>query len=121
MPPSCLRCSAADTTFRRRTPSREHSETGRVRFQPSKEPARCLDRLKRRLPSAFFALLLFVDSIAWCWPIFNELRSAVLVSPAEASSPPHISRCQRLNRCRGKTDSEIGKLEPFRSSTYAPS
>jgi hypothetical protein len=77
--------------------------------------------LKRKLPSAFSAILLFVGSIGWCWPVFNELRSPVLVSPAEASIHPHISRCQRLNRCRGKADSEIGKLDPFRSSTYAPS
>ena len=77
--------------------------------------------LKRKLPSAFSAILLFVGSIGWCWPVFDELRSPVLVSPAEASIQPHISRCQRLNRCRGKADSEIGKLDPFRSSTYAPS
>jgi hypothetical protein len=63
---------------------------------------------------------LFVGSIGWCWPVFNELQSPVLISPAEASIHPHISRCQRLNRCRGKTDSEIGKLDPFRRSTYAP-
>ena len=55
--------------------------------------------LKRKLPSAFSAILLFVGSIGWCWPVFNELRSPV----------------------RGKADSEIGKLDPFRSSTYAPS
>jgi hypothetical protein len=29
--------------------------------------------------------------------------------------------CQRFNRCRGKADSEIGKLDPFDSSIYAPS
>jgi hypothetical protein len=44
-----------------------------------------------------------------------------LVSPAEASIHPHIPHCQRLNRCRGKADSEIGKLDAFSSSTYAPS
>ena len=71
--------------------------------------------------SAFAAILLFVGSVGWCWPVFSELRSPVLVSPAEASIHRHISHCQRLNRCRGKADSEIGKLDPFRSSTYAPS
>jgi hypothetical protein len=120
---------AAYTTFHRRlknadlgpAPSRRHFETGRVRFQPSKKPARGLDGLKRKVPSAFFAILLFVGSVGWCWPVFSELRSAVLVSPAEASIHPHVSHCQRLNRCRGKADSEIGKLDPFSSSTYAPS
>jgi hypothetical protein len=120
---------AADTTFHRRlkntdlgaAPSRRHFETGRVRLQPSKKPARCLDGLKQKVPSLFSAILLFVGSVGWCWPVFSELRSAVLVSPAEASIRPHISHCQRLNRCRGKADSEIGKLDPFSSSTYAPS
>ena len=120
---------AADTTFHRRlkntdlgaAPSRRHFETGRVRLQPSKKPARCLDGLKQKVPSLFSAILLFVGSVGWCWPIFSELRSAVLVSPAEASIQPHISHCQRLNRCRGKANSEIGKLDPFSSSTYAPS
>ena len=119
----------ADTTFRRQlkntdlgaAPSRRHFETGRVRLQPSKKPARCLDGLKQKVPSLFSAILLFVGSVGWCWPVFSELRSAVLVSPAEASIQPHISHCQRLNRCRGKADSEIGKLDPFSSSTYAPS
>ena len=119
----------ADTTFRRQlkntdlgaAPSRRHFETGRVRLQPSKKPVRCLDGLKRKVPSLFSAILLFVGSVGWCWPVFSELRSAVLVSPAEASIRPHISHCQRLNRCRGKADSEIGKLDPFSSSTYAPS
>ena len=106
--PPRLRRTAADTTFRRL----ENTPLG---VTPSRSG------LKRKLPSAFSAILLFVGSIGWCWPVFNELRSPVLVSPAEASIHPHISRCQRLNRCRGKADSEIGKLDPFRSSTYVPS
>ena len=106
--PPRLRRTAADTTFRRL----ENTPLG---VTPSRSG------LKRKLPSAFSAILLFVGSIGWCWPVFNELRSPVLVSPAEASIHPHISRCQRLNWCRGKADSEIGKLDPFRSSTYAPS
>ena len=121
VPPPHPRYSAAATTFRRRlkntsqriTPSGSHFEAGR--------PARCLDGLQGKLPSTFSAILLFVGSIGWCWPVFNELRSPVLVSPAEASIHPNISRCQRLNRCRGKADSEVGKPDPFRSSTYAPS
>ena len=129
VPPTPAHYFAADTTFRRRlkntdlgaAPSRSHFETGRVRFQPSKKTVRCPDGLKRKLPPAFSAILLFVGSVGWCWPVFSELRSAVLVSPAEASIHPHISHCQRLNRCRGKASSEIGKLDPFSSSAYAPS
>ena len=129
VPPPRLRCSAADRTCRWRPentsqriiPPRSHFEAGRVLYQSSKVPARCLDGLKHKLPSAFSAILLFVGSIGWCWPVFNDLRSPVLVSPAEASIHPHIPRCQRLNRCRGKADSEVGKPDPFRSSTYAPS
>jgi hypothetical protein len=129
VPPPYLHCSAADTTFRPRlenisrrvTPSRSPFEAGRVLRQSSKEPARFIDDLKRKLPSSIWMILLFVGSIGWCWPVLNELRSAVLVSPAEASIHPHTPRCQRLNRCRGKTVSEIGKLDPFRGSNYAPS
>ncbi len=129
VPPTPAHYFAADTTFQRRlkyadlgaAPSRRHFETGRVRFQPSKKPVRCLDGLKRKLPSAFSAILLFVGSVGWCWPVFSELRSAALASPAEASIHPRASHYQRLNRWRGKADSEIGKLDRFSSSTYAPS
>ena len=129
MPPTPAHYFAADTTFRRRlenidlgaAPSRSHFETGLVRFQPSKKTVRCPDGLKRKLPPAFSAILLFVGSVGWCWPALSELRSAVLVSPTEASIHPDISHCQRLNRCRGKASSKIGKLDPFSSSAYAPS
>ena len=110
VPPAGACCFAANSTRRLKNtdlgaaPSRSHFEAGRVRFQPGKKPARCLDGLKRKLPSAFSAILLFVGSVGWCWPVFSELRSAVLVSPAEASIHRHISHCQRLNRCRGKAD-----------------
>jgi hypothetical protein len=66
-------------------------------------------------------ILLLVGSVGWCWPVLSELRSLILVSPAAASIHPHVSYCQRFNRCRGKADSEIGKLNPFDSSIYAPS
>jgi hypothetical protein len=129
VPPTPAHYFAADTTFRRRlkntdlgaAPSRSHFETGRVRFQLRKKSVRCPDGLQRKLPPTFSAILLFVGSVGWCWPVFSELRSAVLVSSAEASIHPHISHCQRLNRCRGKAGSEIGKLDPFSSSAYAPS
>ena len=129
VPPPRLRCSAADRTCRWRPkntsqriiPPRSYFEAGRVLFQSSKKPARCPEGLKHKLPSAFSAILLFVGSIGWCWLVFNDLRSPVLVPPAEASIHPYIPRCQRLNRCRGKADSEVGKPDPFRSSTYAPS
>ena len=112
----------ADQFFCRRAASVETPAA--VRFQSSKKPARCLidirDGLKRKL-FRMSAILLFVGSVGWCWPVLSELRSLISVSPAAASIHPHVSYCQRLNRCRGKADSEIGKLDPFSSSTYAPS
>jgi hypothetical protein len=44
-----------------------------------------------------------------------------LVSSAEASIDPPVSRCQRFSRCRGKAEVEIVKLDPFSSATYTPS
>jgi hypothetical protein len=67
------------------------------------------------------SILLFISSLGWCWPVRGELRLLISVSPAVASIHPHGSYCQRLNRCRGKADSEIGKLDPFNSSIYGPS
>ena len=67
------------------------------------------------------AILLFVGSAGWCWPVLGELRSLILVSPAAASIHRHVSLLPAFNRCRGKADSEIGKLDPFDSSIYAPS
>ena len=91
-------------------------------FSQVKKRCGAPDGLKRKLPPAFSAILLFVGSVGWCWPALSELRSAVLVSPTEASIHPDISHCQRLNRCRGKASSKIcGKLDPFSSSAYAPS
>jgi len=98
-------------------------EAGRVLFQSSKKPGGRIDirdGLQRKL-LRMSAILLFVGSVGWCWPVLSELRSLILVSPAAASIHPRISYCQRFNRCRGKADSEIGKLDPFSSSTYAPS
>ena len=109
---------------RRFSASRGQVEAGGVRFQSTKKLGRHLidirDGLRRKL-FGMSAILLFIGSVGWCWPVLSELRSLIAVSPAAASIHPRISYCQRFNRCRGKTDSEIGKLDPFSSSTYAPS
>ena len=109
---------------RRFSASRGQVDSGGVRFQSSKKLGRRLidirDGLQRKL-LGMSAILLFIGSVGWCWPVISELRSLIAVSPAAASIYPRISYCQRFNRCRGKTDSEIGKLDPFSSSTYAPS
>jgi hypothetical protein len=95
-----------------------------VLLPSSKKPGRhsngIRDRLERKL-LRMSTILLFVGSVGWCWPVLSELRSLISVSPAVASIHPHVSYCQRLNRCRGKADSEIGKLDPFNKSIYAPS
>jgi hypothetical protein len=83
-------------------------------------PVDIRDRLERKLPR-MSAILLFVGSAGWCWPVLGELRSLILVSPAAASIHRHVSLLPAFNRCRGKADSEIGKLDPFDSSIYAPS
>jgi hypothetical protein len=92
---------------------RSHFETPRSRFQPSKKPARRLselrDGLERRLLH-ISAILFFVGSVGWCWLVFSEFRTPILVSPAEATySAAGV----------GKADSEISKSDPFSSSTYA--
>ena len=124
------RRSTADPTFRlantnlRVAASRSDAAAARVLLQPSKKPAPCSigigDRLKRKLVR-MSTILLFISSVGWCWPVLGELRSLISVSPAVASIHPHGSYCQRLNRCRGKADSEIGKSDPFNSAIYAPS
>jgi hypothetical protein len=130
VPSACARRFIADPTFRfentnlRVAASRGRVEAVRVLFQSSKNLGRCLsdirDGLERKL-LRMSVILLFVGSLGWCWPVLSELRSLILVSPAAASIHPRVSYCQRFNRCRGKADSEIGKLDPFSSSTYAPS
>ena len=57
--PPRLRRTAADTTFRRL----ENTPLG---VTPSRSG------LKRKLPSAFSAILLFVGSIGWCWAGFQR-------------------------------------------------
>jgi hypothetical protein len=124
------RRSTADPTFPlantklRLAASRSHVAAARVLLQSSNKPARypidIRDRLERKL-LRMSTILLFVGSVGWCWPVLSELRSLISVSPAVASIHPHVSYCQRLNRCRGKADSEIGKLDPFNKSIYAPS
>ena len=101
--------------------SRSHVEGARVTSKkPARYPIDIRDRLERKL-LRMSTILLFVGSVGWCWPVLSELRSLISVSPAVASIHPHVSYCQRLNRCRGKANSEIGKLDPFNKSIYAPS
>ena len=124
------RRSTVEPTFRlantnlRVAASRSDVAATRVLPRPSKKPAQypsaIRDRLQRKL-LRMPTIVLFVCSVGWCWPVLSELRSLISVSPAAASIHPHSSYCHRLNRCRGKTDSEIGKLDPFNSAIYAPS
>ena len=83
-------------------------EIRRVHLRPAgKKPARHLGELRDRLERKLLhiaAILFFIGSVGWCWLVFSEFRSPILVSPAEALA---------------KGDTEIGKLDPFNSSTYA--
>ena len=130
VPAVCARRFAADPTFRLENTNpcvvalRGHVETGRALFQSTKNLGRRLINIRNGLERKLLRMsvvLMFVGSLGWCWPVISDLRSIILVSPAAASIHRHISDCQRLNRCRGKANSEIGKLDPFSSSTYAPS
>jgi hypothetical protein len=119
---------AANTAFRpgikktsNASPSRAYC--GRL-FQLGERVARCLVHIggmpERKLLHVSVFLCL-VGSAGMCWPLVSQLRSAVLVSSAEASIDPPISRCLRFSRCHGKAQVGIVKLDPFSNSTYAPS
>ena len=123
------RRSTADPTFRLANTnlhvaaSRSDVAAARVLLQPSKKPTNPIGiryRFERKL-LRMSTIVLFVGSVGWCLPVLSELRSLISVSPAAASIYPHGSYCQRLNRCQRKANSEIGKLDPFNSSIYAPS
>src|SRR4029077_17252548 len=130
VPAAPVRRSTVEPTFRlansklRVTASPSDVAATRFLLQSSKKPAQypsgIRDRLQRKL-LRMPTIVLFVCSVGWCWPVLSELRSLISVSPAAASIHPHGSYCHRLNRCRGKADSEIGKLDPFNSAIYAPS
>ena len=94
-------------------PPRSHFANPLSHFQPNRKPARRLsdlrDSLERRLLH-ISAILFFVGSVGWCWLVFSEFRTPILVSPAEATySAAGVA----------KADSEINKSDPFSSSTYA--
>ena len=92
---------------------RVHTEPQRNRLQPSRKPARRLSDLRDGLEQRLLhisAILFFVGSVGWCWLVFSEFRTPILVSPAEATYSAASG---------GKADYEVGKLDPFSSSTYA--
>jgi hypothetical protein len=103
------------------TPSRGYC--GRL-FRLNEGSARSLvhigDVLERKLLHVSI-LLCLAGSAGLCWPVVSQLRSTMWVSSAEASIDPPVSRCQRFSRCHGKAEAGIVKLDPFSSSTYAPS
>jgi hypothetical protein len=127
--PAALASPSADPTFRLANTNlhmaapRSDVEATRVLLQPSKKPTNPIGiryGFERRL-FRVSTIVLFVGSVGCCLPVLSELRSLISVSPAAASIHPHGSYCQRLNRCRAKADSEIGKSDPFNRSIYAPS
>lgn len=88
-------------------------ENGRVRLEASRKPARRIGELKKKLELNLLhisAALFFIGSVGWCWLVFSEFHSTALVTPAAAA--------YTLTPV-AKADSEIGKVDPFSSSTYA--
>jgi len=80
---------------------------------PSREPASRISELREKLELNLLpvsAALFVVGAIGWCWLIFYEFRPPALVTPAAAAY---------AMTPLAKTDSEIGKFDPFSSSTYA--
>ena len=124
---------SADAAFRQRLTKTSIKKTssgtssrgrGGRPFQLSERPARYLihigGALERKLLHVS-VLLCLAGSVGLCWPVISNLRPAEWVSSAEASIDPPVSRCLRFSRCHGKAEAGIVKLDPFSSSTYAPS
>jgi len=83
----------------------------RARLEPARKPQprtnTLRDTIERNLLQ-FSAVLFFVGSVGWCWLIFNEFRSTILVTPAQAAYA-----------ATGKADAVLGKSDAFGTSTYA--
>ncbi len=70
-------------------PARGHVEGGRVRVEPGRRAARRAGMLGSMLKSHLFpisAALLLAGSAGWCWLVYSEFRSSVLVAPAAAAT-----------------------------------
>ncbi len=102
-----------ERTGARVAPARSHFEGSHVRFEPGKKPAQqkkaLRDALERNLLQ-ISAALFFVGSVGWCWLIYNEFRSSILVAPAEAAYA-----------LTAKVDANVGKSDSFGISTYVRS
>jgi hypothetical protein len=120
VPGARARRSAADPTCQLVNTNPRTVASRHVAAAPARHPIGIRVRLELKLVR-MSTILLFVSSVGCCWPVLSELRSVISVSPAAASIHPHGSYCQRFKRCRGKADSEIGRLDPFNSAIYAPS
>jgi hypothetical protein len=103
----------ADAIVRRRVEHRSPIENDRIPFEPGRKPARRIGELRKKLELNLLhisAVLFFIGSVGWCWLVFNEFHSTALVTPAAAAYTVTPV---------AKADSEIGKVDPFSSSTYA--
>jgi hypothetical protein len=79
-------------------------------LEPARKPERRTDTLRDKLERNLLqisAALFFIGSVGWCWLIFNEFRSTVLVAPAEAAYA-----------ATAKADARVGKTDAFGTSTY---
>ena len=131
VPPSRYVSASAATRPQYKKPSKQTSKrtsscahSGRS-FSLSEKPARCLVRIGRTLDRKLLqvsVLLCLAGSVGLCWPAISKMRPTAWVSSAaEASINPPVSRCLRFSRCHGKAEAGAVKLDPFSSSTYAPS
>ena len=126
--PTSRRISAGATTRQRTNKVSEPTSSGAHASrscQRGGRPARYLVHMGRTLDRKLLqvsVILCLAGSVGLCWPAISKLRPTEWVSSAaEASINPPVSRCLRFSRCHGKAEGGPVRLDPFSSSTYAPS
>ncbi len=94
----------------RAAPARNLFEGGHARSEPGRKPTQQKKVLRYALERNLLhisAALFFVGSVGWCWLIYNEFRSPVLIAPAEAAYA-----------VTAKVDANVAKSDSFGISTY---
>ena len=91
-------------------PARGHFEGGHARSEFGRKPTQQKNALREALERNLLqisAALFFVGAVGWCWLIYNEFRSPVLIAPAEAAYA-----------VTAKVEVNVGKSDSFGISTY---
>ena len=97
----------------RRAPARGHFESGRVRSESSRRPARRTSALRNAIDERLFqifAALLLVGAVGWGVLLYNGYQSFFAAAPGRVTFYSPMSA--------GNADA--GKTDLFATSTYAP-